>query len=97
MPVRRPLTGSWRLLDEGGDKGVTKLGLLSTRLGDTVEVNLGVLCAGDGTGSALVRMGYHMSTRPGQGAPKAVHISAAEAAASSEEAAKAQAAVERGI
>ena len=32
-----------------------------------MELGLGVLCAG-GNGSASVRIGYHMSTRPGQGA-----------------------------
>ena len=68
LPVRKPLKGSWQLVDEGGDKGVAKLGFVSTRVGDTMEFNLGVLCAGDGTGSAGVRLGYHMSTRPGQGA-----------------------------
>ena len=68
MPVRRPLQGSWELLDEGGDKGVAKLGYLSTRISDTIDFSLGVLCFGDGMGSASVRVGYHMSTRPGQGA-----------------------------
>ena len=68
MPVRQPLEGSWRLLDEGGSKGIAKLGFVSTRLEDTIKFSLGVLCAGDGTGTALVRIGYHMSTRAGQGA-----------------------------
>ena len=35
LPVRRPLLGGWQLVDEGGLKGVAKLGYLSRALGET--------------------------------------------------------------
>ena len=63
LPVAAPLNGSWRLVDEGGAKGVAKLGYLSTQLHDRLALRLGALC----NGSAYARLGYHMSTRPGQG------------------------------
>ena len=66
LPLRMPLVGSWTLVDEGGDKGVSKPGYVSTVIGDVAElVVASPLCP---LGSSLIRLGYHLSSRPGQGA-----------------------------
>ena len=67
LPLARAPKGSWTLVDEGGDKGVTKLGYVSTVLGDAVDLQMlpSAVCS---LGTGLVRLGYHLSTRPGQGA-----------------------------
>ncbi|KAL1512088.1 hypothetical protein AB1Y20_005360 [Prymnesium parvum] len=66
--------GNWTLRDEGGEKRVEKLGLVSTRVADSVALALRLpratagLCAAD----FKARVGYLLSTKPGQGA---LHIS----------------------
>jgi hypothetical protein len=40
LPVTSTLNGSWRLVDEGGAKGVPKLGLLSTAVGDRLDLEV---------------------------------------------------------
>ena len=60
MPVR--LSGSWRLVDEGGiSKGVRKLGYLSTSVGDTLRI--GPLRGPATRRCALLRvtLGYQLS------------------------------------
>ena len=66
LPLQVPLKGSWALVDEGGDKGVSKQGYVSTTIGDAAELLLASSVCPAGNG--LVRLGYHLSTRPGQGA-----------------------------
>ena len=74
LPVHS-LTGSWRLVDEGGrGKGVSKLGYVSTQegAGSLVLGPLPVLRARGTTSTAFpvcntIRLGFHLSTRPGQG------------------------------
>ena len=66
MPVQ--LSGSWRLVDEGGAKGVRKLGYLSTAVGDTLRI--GPLQGPPSLSCALLRvtLGYKLSaSRSGQG------------------------------
>jgi len=66
LPLARTPRGTWALVDEGGEKGVAKLGYVSTHVGDAVHLIMAPsLCA---AGTGLVRLGYHLSTRPGQGA-----------------------------
>jgi uncharacterized protein YceK len=71
--------GRWRLVDEGGEKGIHKLGYASTRIGD--ELTIGPLTLGgqDGPGGRgqlpreggcdyiEVSLGYLLSHRPEQG------------------------------
>ena len=38
LPLASPLNGSWAVVDEGGHKGVHKLGLLSRQVGDTIDL-----------------------------------------------------------
>lgn len=63
MPVQLSSSGSWRLVDEGGAKGVRKLGYLSTAIGDTLRI--GPLRGPVTRHCALLRvtLGYQLSAR----------------------------------
>lgn len=69
LPILKQ-SGAWSLRDEGGSKGVEKMGYVSTTIGDSMELSAalpmtsGEECAAD----VKVRLGYFMTSRPGQGA-----------------------------
>jgi hypothetical protein len=75
-------TGNWTLVDEGGSgKGVKKLGWVSRSIGDTLDLAVAppeepaIAClprdssnaCGSTTRCALARLGYLLSSQPGQG------------------------------
>ena len=77
MPVSGGGAGSsggssgFELVDDGGSKGVRKLGYSSTRVGDRIKLgplNLHHKHGGGCHGKVRVRIGYLVSTHPGQGA-----------------------------
>ena len=65
LPLVRPLNG-WTLRDEGGAKGVRKLGYVSTRLGSVLQI--GPLLPDIKCGMFDVSLGYLQSWRPEMGA-----------------------------
>ena len=70
MPVVTPDATGWRLTDEGISKGVVKLGYVSTRPGDTLQ--LGPILPEAQCGLFDVSLGYLLSWRREQGA---LHVS----------------------
>ena len=71
IPLHRA-NGTWQLVDEGGAKGVQKLGWLSSKIGESIEFAAPHLsCRRNSprrTSTCLtVRLGYLLSTREGQG------------------------------
>lgn len=68
LRVQKPLLGTWSLVDEGREKGVQKLGYVSQQPGDVLDINLNSWSrCSNATGRSMVRLGYLVSTRPGQG------------------------------
>ena len=59
-PFNRSLNGSWQLVDEGRAKGVPKLGMLSTAVGDTLHLD--PWPGQRGCGILRLQLGYLTST-----------------------------------
>ena len=70
MPVLQSQAAGWRLLDEGGAKGVVKMGYVSTRVGEVLQ--LGPILPEARCGLFDVSLGYLLSWRRAQGA---LHVS----------------------
>ena len=65
LPLAAALEAGVSLRDEGGEKGVRKLGLVSTREG--ARLSLGPVLAGVRCGVFMTSLGYLQSWRPNQG------------------------------
>lgn len=71
LPVHR-FVGNWSLRDEGGEKGIPKLGYVSTRIGDRLDLSLRAQMYGQCVLDIKGRLGFFLTSRPGQGA---LHLS----------------------
>ena len=63
-----PASGGWRLVDEGGEKLVQKLGLLSTRVNQTLTINASAILGRITCGFLMARLTFLVGWAPHHGA-----------------------------